>query len=427
VARAGQQKQSSKSRSAGVRLTDRISLGVLADVVPRDFIDDVLAETGKREARSRLLPAHVTVRFCLAMCLFFDDDYEEVMRKLASGLQDTKSWSKSWHIPTAAAITKARQRLGEEPLRELFHQIAVPVAGYGTKGAWLHSRRLMAIDGFVLDVPDTPSNVEAFGKSQEGSPYASAFPQVRVVGLGESGTHALVGAALDGIATSEKELAEDLLPSFEDDMLITADRYFYSYNLWRKASDTGADLLWRMQSSMPLPVIKPLPDGSYLSILFHPRLAKHHRQALLETAHAGTTPQPAQATLVRALEYDIPDREGNGTNNTIRLITTILDPDDTTATELAAAYHQRWECEGLIAEIKTHQRGPGRVLRSRSPDMARQEIWALLLTHYSIRHLMCRAADEADIDPDQLSFIRSLRIIRRQVTDQADFSPTTTP
>ncbi|WP_431879973.1 IS4 family transposase [Amycolatopsis sacchari] len=414
------------SVAAGTRLPDRISLGVLADVVPRDLIEDVLTETGARESRVRRLPAHVMVRFCQAMCLFYDDDYEEVMRKLVGALQSMRSWSDDWQVPTTSAITQARQRLGSEPLRELFYRVAVPVAGHGTKGAWLGSRRLMAIDGFVVDVPDTPDNAEQFGKSHSDSPYSSAFPQVRVVGLGECGTHALVDAAMDGIGTDEKKLAQQLLDSLAEDMLVTADRYFYSYPLWRDAAATGADLLWRVQSTIPLPALQTLPDGSYLSLVFHPRLAKHHRQALIENGPSGAI-HPTQATLVRALEYDIPNRDANTRNDTIRLITTILDPEDTTAIELATAYHQRWEQEGLIAEIKTRQRGPGRILRSRSPEMVRQEIWALLLTHYSIRHLMTRAADQADLDPDQLSFTRSLRIIRRQVTNQADFSPSTPP
>jgi hypothetical protein len=420
--RSGQVKRSG-SGSSDVRLTDRISLGVLADVVPRDIIEDVLNETGKRERRTRLLPAHVVVRFCQAMCLFFDDDYEEVMRKLVGSLQGMRSWSDSWHVPTTSAITQARQRLGVEPMRELFERVAVPVAEYGTAGAWLNGRRLMAVDGFVLDVPDTPENVEEFGKSQGDSLYASAYPQVRVVGLGECGSHAIVAARVAGSRISEQVLATELAESFEPEMLITADRYFYAFSLWRKAVDTGADLLWRVQSSLPLPVVRTLSDGSYLSLIYNTKVTRLRRQAILEAARAGRSVHPDQGILVRALEYEIPDRDGNGKHETVRLITSILDQDDTTAVELAAAYHERWEYENLIDEIKTHQRGSGRVLRSRSPSMVLQEIWALLLTHYGIRALMCRAADEADVDPDRLSFMRSLRVIRRQVTGQADFSP----
>ena len=410
--------ESSDSDSLNVRLTDRISLGVIADVVPRDLIEDVLNETGRREQRSRLLPAHVMVRFCQAMCLFFDDDYEEVMRKLVGSLQSMGSWSDSWRVPTTSAITQARQRLREEPLRELFLRVAVPLAGYGTKGAWLRGRRLMAIDGFVLDIPNTEDNADTFGKSQEGN----AFPQVRVVGLGECGSHAIVDAAMGRRHVSETELAEQLLPSVEPGMLITADRNFFGYSLWRKACEANAELLWRVNANVELPVTSTLPDGSYLSLVFRQGL-KARRQGIIETVKADGVPHPAQADIVRVVEYQIPDRDGNGKNDIIRLITNILDPADVPAVELAAAYHERWEFEGLIDEIKTHQRGPARILRSKSPEMVRQEVWALLLTHYCIRHLMCRAADEADVDPDRLSFMRTLRVIRRQVTGQADFSP----
>lgn len=411
--------EQSGNASIGVRLTDRISLGVIADVVSRDLVEEVLNETGKREKRTRLLPAHVMVRFCQAMCLFFDDDYEEVMRKLVGSLRYMNSWSDAWHVPSTSAIAQARQRLGVEPLRELFERVAVPVAGRGAKGGWLRSRRLMAVDGFILDVADTPENNTEFGRSQEGS----AFPQVRVVGLGECGSHAIVDAALGGRHTSEIVLAEKLLRSFEPNMLITADRGFYGYSLWSKARATGADLLWRVSSNLILPVVKAFPDGSYLSIVFRGGLRGHHRADLVDTIRSGGIAHPLQADVVRVVEYEIPDREGNSKHEVIRLITSIVDYEDTSAVDLAAAYHERWEYEGLIDEIKTHQRGPARILRSKSPEMVEQEVWALLLTHYCVRHLMCRAADEADADPDTLSFMRSLRVVRRQVTDQADFSP----
>ena len=404
------------------RLTDSISLGVLADVLPRDLIEEVLNETGKREQRSRLLPAHVIVRFCQAMCLFYDDDYEEVMRKLAGSLEDMNSWSRNWHVPSVSAISQARGRLGPEPMRVLFERIAVPLAELGTKGAWLGERRLMAIDGFVLDAPDTPDNVTAFGLSKTDG-LRSSYPQLRVLGLGECGSHAIVDAALSGSDTGEQTLLPQLFRSFEPDMLVLADRNFYGYHLWRQALETGASLLWRIISNIDLPVAVELADGSYLSAVFPKGLKRNRREAILEAIQSGKQVPPTHATVVRAIEYNIPDRTGNGKHETIRLITSILDPLDAPAVELAAAYHERWEYEGLIDEIKTHQRGPGRVLRSRTPDLVEQEVWSLLLTHYAIRALMCRAADEADVDPDHLSFIRSLRVIRRHVTGQADFSP----
>lgn len=405
-----------------VRLTDRISLGVLADVFPRDIVEDILTETGRREQRSRLLPAHVMVRFCQAMCLFFDDDYEEVMRKLAGSLKTMHSWQDDWRVPSTSAITQARQRLGFEPLRMLFERTAVPVAGRGTKGAWIRSRRLMAIDGFMLDVPDTKENAAEFGYRTNGT-KASAFPQVLTVALGECGSHAIVGAAFGSCNSDERALAEQILPRVDPDMLLIADRNFYSFSMWGKFRQTGADLLWRVTASLGLPVLRWLPDGSYLSIACNPRVRGRRRDDLIQRARDGGEIDPGEGHLIRVVEYDIPDREGNGSSDLVCVITSILQPAQATAEELAAAYHERWECEGLIDEVKTHQRGPARVLRSKSPDMVRQEIWALLLTHYGIRRLMCMAADEIDEDPDRLSFIRSLRIIRRHVTGQADFSP----
>lgn len=421
MARVGQVKVS-EGDSTSDRLTDRISLGVLAEVVPRDVIEDVLTETARREQRSRLLPAHVMVRFCLAMCLFFDDDYEEVMRKLVGSLKSMGSWRGAWRVPSTSAIAQARQRLGVDPLRILFEQTAVPVARRGTKGAWLGSRRLMAIDGFTLDVPDEDQNVKEFGRRTNGE-KSSAFPQVLTVVLGECGSHAVVGAAFEGCNGDERALAEQLLPRVEAGMLVTADRNFYSFALWGKFRETGADLLWRVNASVELPVLAWLPDGSYLSLAINPKIRGTRREHLIQHAKTGADIDPAEAYRVRVVEYDIPDREGNGTNEIICVITSILDPAEATAEELAAAYHERWECENLIDEVKTHQRGPARVLRSKSPDMVRQEIWALLLAHYAIRSLMCRAADEIDEDPDRLSFMRSIRVIRRHIVGQADFSP----
>lgn len=405
-----------------MRLTDRISLGVLAEVSPRDVIEDVLTETGRREQRSRLLPAHVMVRFCQAMCLFFDDDYEEVMRKLVGSLKSMSSWRDDWKVPSTSAITQARQRLGADPLRVLFEKTAVPVAGRGTKGAWLGSRRLMAVDGFMVDVPDTEENTAEFGRMSNGR-KASAFPQALAVVLGECGSHAITGAAIGPCNAHERTLARQLIPRLEPDMLVMADRNFYSFDVWQEFRQTGADLLWRVNANLGLPVVRWLPDGSYLSVICHSKIRGQRRSELLHTAHEGGEIDPGEAHVVRVVEYDIPDREGSGAGEVICVITSILDPAEATAEELAAAYHERWECENLIDEVKTHQRGPARVLRSKSPDMVRQEIWALLLTHYGIRRLMCNAADEIGEDPDRLSFMRSLRVIRRHVTGQADFSP----
>jgi hypothetical protein len=409
---------SSASAGIDVRLTDRISLGVLASVVGRDLIEDVLIETGRLEKRSRLLPAHVMVRFCQAMTLFQEDGYEEVMCKLVESLRDARSWSRTWEMPSTAAITKARQRLGWEPMRELFDRCAVPVAELGTKGAWLAGRRLMAVDGSTLDVPRTPENDEEFGRHSE-----AAFSQARIVALAECGSHAIIAAALGGYHSGEHSLATEIAGWVESGMLLLADRGFFGFGLWCLFQDTGADLLWRGKANLRLPVVKVLSDGSYLSLIADSSLSAARRQSMMEVVGRGEEPDRRAARIVRVVEYDVPDREGGGTGELICLITSILDPADATAKDLAAAYHERWEIENTFDELKTHQRGPARVLRSKSPAMVKQEIWAMLLTHYCIRKLICEAADEAGVDPDRISFMRSLRIIRRQVTGPADFSP----
>jgi hypothetical protein len=364
----------------------------------------------------RLLPARVVVYFVLAMCLFYQDGYEEVMRKLVSGLRFLKTWRSTWRVPTTGAITQARVRLGEEPLRLLFERVAAPMARPGTAGAWVRSWRLMAIDGVQLDVPDTQVNFEEFGKgSHKGVP--GGFPQARVVGLGECGTHAIVAAQIGSLKVGERELTEQLLPNFESDMLVMADRGFYSLDLWKQARATGADLLWRVSASVDLPVLETLPDGSYRSVLADVIARQRYRRHI----RAGRSDATLEGIPVRVIEYEITDRASSG--EIFCLITSILEPEQASAMELAATYHQRWEFEVALAEIETYQRGAGRVLRSKSPAMVRQEIWALLLTHYAIRDLMRRAADDIELDPDRLSFTRSLHVIRRQITDQAGFSP----
>jgi Insertion element 4 transposase N-terminal/Transposase DDE domain len=402
---------------SGTRLTDRIGIGVLTRLIDRDLVDEVLAETGRVEQRSRLLPARVVVYYVLALCLFFGDAYEEVMRLLVSGLHFTGTWQKDWQVPTTGAIAQARQRLGAAPLQLLFERVAVPCAQRSTRGAWLGSRKLMAIDGFVLDIPDTKENDTAFGRSG-GEKNPAPFPQVRVVGLGECGTHAIVAARLAAWRVSERALAGDLISEFGPGMLVIADRGFYSYRLWQEAAASGADLLRRIQSGPNLPVVRAFPDGSYESFLLDPKV--RGRRANQRHRGSANIEEPSGIP-VRVIEYEVTNREGKG--EIFCLITTIMDPQDASAAELAAAYQERWEFESSLDEIKTHQRGRGGVLRSKSPEMIRQEIWALLLTHYAIRCLMCEAADQAGKDPDRLSFMRSLRVIRRQVSDQAALSP----
>jgi len=402
---------------AGTRLTDYISLGVLTKAFPRERIDAVLTQTGRTSRRHRDLPAHVVVYFVMAMAIF-RDGYEEVTRRLTGGLAYLRAWRKDWAVPTTGAISQARERLGEAPVKALFERVAAPLAAAGAPGAWLGSRRLMAIDGVKLDVPDTPANVAGFGRP--GGVTRRPFPQIQVLGLGECGTHAVVAAQIGSLSVGERELAAGLLAWMEAGMLVIADRGFFSFEFWRDCQLTGADLLFRVASGLKLPVTRVLPDGSYLSEVAAPKV----RSAGFKIPMAAAAdPRNATHIPVRVIEYTVAAAGGRGKPETFRLITTILDPGDLTAIELAAAYQQRWEYEISLREIETQMLEPGSGLRSRTPELVRQELWGLLLAHYAVRALMAEAAAAAGLDPDRLSFMRSISLVRRQVTDQAAFSP----
>jgi hypothetical protein len=406
---------------AGSALTDWISLGVLASWVPRDAVDDAVVVTGKAAKRAGgKLPPHVMVYFVMALALFADDDYEEVAARLTQTLRGWGCWDEEWEVPTSGGITQARVRLGPEPLAELFSQVAVPVAGLDTAGAFLGPWRLMALDGTEWDVPDSKANRAFFG-SRAGPAGQAAFPKVRVVTVSECGSHAAVlaamGPAAGGKGSGEQALARTLYPDLEDDWLLIADRNFYGWKDWCAAAGTGAALLWRIRSNLPLPVLELLPDGSWLSVLIRPRIDSRGaaRAQLLQAAGRGEDLDEGQARYVRVIEYQVPDRDGNSTDERIILVTTITDFRQAPAQELAQAYHQRWEHETGNQQLKTYLRGPGKVLRSQSPAMAEQEIWGYLLTHSAISALTCTAATAAGIDPDRVKFKRTLRIIRRAI------------
>lgn len=391
------------------RLSDRIAIGLLTRVFPPAVVDAAVSAADRGEVRSRLLPARVVVYYVLAMCLFSGQGYEEVMRLLVGGLEWLGRWRRAWSVPSTAAIAKARARLGPEPLRGLFESVVRPLATEATRGAWYRGLRLVAIDGATLDLPDTAENEERFGRAGSGRGEGQgAFPQVRLVGLGECGTHAVFAAAMDSYSTAEKTLAERLLPWLRPGMLALADRGFLGIDLWRQASRTGAQLLWRASASYSLPVLEVLADDSYLSRLVPSTTA----------ARRGGT----EAVTVRVVEYTIDDgRAPDGEH--YRLVTTLLDPEQAPAAELAELYAQRWELENTLDELKTHQRGAKVVLRSRFPDGVEQEVWGLLLVHWAIRELMHTAALDGDVDPDRVSFVRTLRLARRAVTEQVAFSP----
>jgi hypothetical protein len=400
-------------------LTDWISLGVLASSVPRDAVDDAIAVTGKGAQRAGgKLPPHVVAYLVMALALFADDDYEEVAARLAQTLRGWGCWDADWEVPTRGGITQARKRLGPGPLAEVFSQVAGPVADLDTAGAFLGPWRLMSVDGMEWDVPDTGPNREAFG-SRSGSEGEAAFPKIRVVTVSECASHAAVlaamGPAAGGKGSGEQFLARELFPQLEEDWLVIADRNFYCWKDWCAAAGTGAALLWRVKSDILLPVLELLPDGSYRSVLVSPKITGKKREALLGAAQRGEDLDQDQARDVRVIEYEVPDREGNGKDELIALVTTILDFREAPAAVLAAGYHERWEHETGNKQLKTYLRGPGKVLRSQSPDMVRQEIWGYLLTHDAISALTCAAATAAGIDPDRVKFKRTVRVIRRAV------------
>lgn len=393
------------------RLSDHISIGVLTRVFPPELVDRVVAQAGRTEQRQRLLPARVVVYYVLGLGLYSSASYEEVMRTLVDGLSWQSGWQRAWSVPTKAALFQARRRLGSEPLRALFDEIAVPLAGPQTVGAFYRDLRLVSIDGTCLDLADSEANEQAFGRPGSGrGEGVGAFPQLRMVGLGECGTHALFDVAIGPLSDDERTLAEGVLGSLQPGMLCLADRGFYSHELWSQATATGAELLWRTKSSHRLPVIERLPDGSFLSEVY----ASDDRR------------RREHGTPVRVIEYEINDRGRPANDTRYRLLTTILNPERAPAAELAPLYAQRWEFESALDELKIHQRGPRVVLRSKTPEGVIQEAYGHLCVHYAIRWLMHTIALDTGHDPDRISFTRTLRAARRTTASHAGFSPQNT-
>jgi len=429
----------------GVR-TDQVTLGVLISQVSREEVDAAVEVCQVREKRSDgKLPAHVTTYLTLALALFPDDDYEEVATKVTGSLDRFGCWDAAWAVPTSSGITQARKRLGRKLFAEVFERCCGPVAGdvgstaeFGTlgtaRGAFLRSWRLLAIDGFEVDLPDSKENAAEFGYAGSGE-NRSAFPKARVVALAECGTHAFLAAEIGSYDTGEKTLAANLYPRLRDDELLTADRGFYSWTAWDSAQATGAALVWRAPTQLDLPVVQVLPDGTYWTVLIKPTIRGGRRERLLAAARAGqdlddinTVPEAFErglsvAHLARVIEYDVPDRKGNGSGELIVLLSTVLHPVDAHADELASVYHERWEQETGHDQLKTHLRGPGKVLRSRLPDLVHQEIWAYLIVHHAISALIAKASAAADLDPDRISFAKVLRLVRRTATGTADIPP----
>ena len=387
------------------RLPDLVSVGLLMKVFPAEVVDAVIAECGRTEQRRRSLPARSMAYFAMGMALHSEGSYEDVLALISDGIAWARREEGQGRLANKAAISHARDRLGPEPMALLFDRVAQPLADQGTPGCWLAGRRLVAIDGCCLDLPDTPANDGHFGRPGVNKGERAAFPQARVVALAECGTHAIFEATIGPYTTSENALSGQLLARLRPGMLCLADRGFYSFTAWQDAAATGADLLWRVKDNLKLEPVTDLPDGSFLAQVFHSTQDRARRDP----------------RTVRVIEYTVAD--GREPTGPYRLLTTILDPSEAPAAELAAAYAQRWEIETAFDELKTHQRGPRAVLRSKSPDLVTQEIWGHLCCHYAIRSLMLDAAEHAGHDPDRISFVAALRVSRRSIAQQGAFPP----
>jgi hypothetical protein len=386
-------------------LPDLVSVGLLMKVFPAEVVDAVIAECGRTEQRRRSLPARSMAYFAMGMALHSEGSYEDVLALVSDGIAWAHGEEGAGRLANKAAISHARDRLGSEPMALLFERVAQPLADTDSTGCWLAGRRVVAIDGTCLDLPDTPANDTHFGRPGMNKGERSAFPQARVVALAECGSHAMFEAAVGPYTTSEAGLSAELLTRLRPGMLCLADRGFYSFAGWQDASATGADLLWRVKDNLELEATKDLPDGSWLAQVFHSVQDRTRRDP----------------RTVRVIEYTVED--GREPSGPYRLLTTILDHREAPAAELAAAYAQRWEIETAFDELETHQRGPRTVLRSKSPDLVTQEIWGHLCCHYAIRTLMFDAAQHAGHDPDRVSFVAALRISRRSIAQQGAFPP----
>lgn len=379
---------------------ENVGIGVLAEAFPLETVRAILKATEREGKRKRLLPPAMMVYYVIALGLFVGVGCREVLRRLLDGA--IWIWPDQVRVATESAITQARQRLGSLPIEKLYAEVVVPIATKLTREAWYRAWRVVTLDGFVLDVADSDENVKTFGRP--GSPRGkSAYPQVRVTGFLENGTHVLFGAEMDRCDVGETTIARRILKKLRRNMLCLADRNFLSYPLWKEAVATGAKFVWRAKHQMVIPKTRKLADGSYLAKMYpSPKHRRHDRDGIV----------------VRLIDYRI-----DGFPETYRLVTNILDPAKAPALELAQLYSERWTIETGLDELKTHLRGSNVVLRSKLPDLVRQDVFGLLLAHYGVRSVMHDAALSEDISTEELSFVHTLRVVHRKLPWFISFPP----
>jgi hypothetical protein len=382
------------------KFVSHLSLQAISRIVPREDIDAVLAEHDANEQRERKLNAFVTVLLVIAMSIFTHLSIGHVLKKIAQGLRFVYA-DPEHKVAGKTAISYRRYQLGARPMVALFHRVCRPLATPATPGAYLFGRRLMAIDGTVEDVPDTPENASAFGRYRSHRGPA-AFSQVRAVYLAECGTHAIVDAGFWPVQVGERTGAKRVLRSLEPGALLMVDAGLYEYDLVQATVQRESDLLARLPGHVGAKPVLPLADGSYLARIY-PSERRRRRQG--------------EHMMVRVIEYtfDDPARPGYGERH--RLVTTLLDAQECPALDLSCAYHERWEIEITVDEIDTHQRLLDRPLRSQRPVGVIQELYGLLIAHYAIRSLMHGAALQAGVDPDRISFVHALRVLQDAVPE----------
>jgi hypothetical protein len=396
--------RTAKRITNGLRIAEALSVGVLGRAYPRSEVRAILRETEKESVRQRDLPMEVMVYYVIGLGLFLPAAYEEVLRCLVEGL----GWLdgvEPVRVAGKSAIAQARRRLGSAPLEALYARCGPRAAADGA-GTFFAGYRLVSVDGSTLAVPDTPENQAGLGRAG-ASRGRAAFPALRFAALVETGTHLIFAAEMGRYSTHELKLAQRLLPRLDGSMLLLADRIYANYPFLREVASGGSQFLVRARDNAVLPVEERLSDGSYRSHLYASTKARRHQR---------------RGLAVRVIEYRVePGKTG------FRLVTTLLDPSTAPAPALAALYPQRWEHEGVYDEFKTHLRGAQIVLRSKTPDLVRQEFFGLCLAHYAVRSLMLEAADHDTLDPDQLSFTHAVRVVRRKLAAPPVFSPSAAP
>jgi Insertion element 4 transposase N-terminal/Transposase DDE domain len=371
---------------------------------PLEDVKRVLAETGRLSQRERKLPAPTMVYLIIALGLMTSTGAKEVLRRVLDRVRERER--PGWVEPASeAAICKARKRLGYEPLKELFEQVSRPIATRRTRGAWFRGRRLVTVDGSSLQVQDSSANARAFGRPKTAHRPA-AYPVIRFVMLIENGTRVPFAAAMDRWRRSETALARRVIDRLGKGMLCLADRLFYSYDLWTEAVATGADLLWRVPSYVTLPRLQELPDRSYLSEL--------------HSGKKGAAARSAPRIPVRVIEYTI---KVGGKLEHYRMVTTLLSVRSATAMELARLYERRWNIESSLQEIKTWLRGRRVLLRSRLPELVKQDFYGLLLAYFGVRCLIHEGALQKNIEPTSVSFLHALNVVIQRLPQAVAFSP----